>query len=168
MTDTQMQVLELGAKGYSCAQMLVIGALRLMGRENPDLVRAVGGLAQGAGCGELCGALSGGACLLSLYTAKGLDSEVPHDKGPLLISELTDWFANELCQGNGMTCAAILNRILDSVEGSNTSQDKRRMCETHCINMVVMVWEKCLELLRKYGFDTTKGQTAAPANASMG
>jgi len=66
-----MWLLELGAKGYSCAQMLVIGALRLMGRENPDLVRAVAGLAQGVGCGELCGALSGGACLLSLYTGKG-------------------------------------------------------------------------------------------------
>jgi C_GCAxxG_C_C family probable redox protein len=157
MTDVRMLFLELGSKGYSCAQMLVIGALRLMDRDNPDLVRAVAGLAQGVRCGELCGALSGGACLLSIYTAKGLDSETPHDKGPLLISELTDWFADELCQGNGMTCAAILSRILDSVEDSNAS-DKRRRCETHCINMVVRVWEKCLELLRDNGFEVTEGR----------
>jgi len=151
-----MWLLELGAKGYSCAQMLVIGALRLMGRENPDLVRAVAGLAQGVGCGELCGALSGGACLLSLYTGKGRDSEMPHDKGTLLVSELTDWFANELCQGNGVACVAIINRILESVEDCEPS-DKRRICEIHCINMVAKVWEKCLELLRENGFDTTTG-----------
>jgi len=141
--------------------MLVIGALRLMGRENPDLVRAVAGLAQGVGCGELCGALSGGACLLSLYTGKGQDSEMLHGKGLLLVSELTDWFANELCQGNGMTCAAIINCILDSAEDYNSpldANDKRRMCETHCINMVAMVWEKCLELLRENDFDTTEGR----------
>jgi len=161
MTETRMWLLELGAEGYSCAQMLVIGALNLMGRENPDLVRAVAGLAQGAGCGELCGALSGGACLLALYTGKGQDSEMPHNKGPLLVSELTDWFANELCQGKGITCTAIINCILASVEDYNSTldaSDKRRMCETHCINMVARVWEKCLELLRDNGFDTTEGR----------
>jgi hypothetical protein len=158
MTDTQMQVLELGAKGYSCAQMLVIGALRLMGRENPDLVRAVAGLAQGAGCGELCGALSGGVGLLSLHTGKGVDSENPHTKGLLLISELADWFADELCQGNGLTCTAILNRILADCDSSLDVNEKRRMCEMHCINMVVRVWEKCLELLKENGFDTTGGR----------
>ena len=157
MADIQMLFQTLGAKGYSCAQMLVIGALRLMGRESPDLVRAVAGLAQGVGCGELCGALSGGACLLSLYTGKGRDAEMPHDKGPLLVSDLTDWFANELCQGNGVACAAIINRILESEEDCEPS-DKRRICETHCINMVVRVWEKCLELLKENGFDTTEGQ----------
>jgi len=161
MTEAQSLFLALGSKGYSCAQMLVIGALRLMGRENPDLVRAVAGLAQGVGCGELCGALSGGACLLSLYTAKGQDSEMAHNKGPLLASELTDWFANELCQGKGITCAAIINSILDSVEDNNASlnaSDKRRVCETHCINMVVRVWEKCLELLNSNGVAMTEGR----------
>jgi len=158
MADTQTLLLALGSKGYSCAQMLVIGALRLMGRGNPDLVRAVSALAQGVACGELCGALSGGACLLSLYTGKGLDSEMPHTKGPLLISELTDWFAKELCKGNGVTCAAILSRILDDAGDCNSTQEKRRICETHCINMVAMVWEKCLELLRENGFDTTVGR----------
>jgi len=162
-----MMVLALGAKGYTCAQMLIIGALRLMGRENSDLVRAVGGLAQGAGCGELCGALSGGVCLLSLYTGKGLDSEMPHNKGELLNSELTDWFADELCQGNGMTCAAILNRIMDNMEGCNAS-DKRRRCETHCINMVVKAWEKCLELLKDNGFELTEGRNLEISPMSVG
>jgi len=161
MIDAQMLVLEQGSKGYSCAQMLVIGALRLMGRDNPDLVRSVSGLAQGAGCGELCGALSGGVCLLSLYTGKGLDAEMPHPGEALLISELTNWFANELCQGNGVTCAAIIDGILNSAKDRDSPQDandKRRMCETHCINMVAMVWEKCMELLRENGFDTAQGR----------
>ena len=60
-----------------------------------------------------------------------------------------------------MTCDAILNSILNSVEDCNASQDaneKRRVYETHCINMVVRVWEKCLELLKENGFDTTDGQ----------
>ncbi len=157
MTDAQMLVLELGSRGYSCAQMLVTGALRLMGRENPDLTRAMGGLAQGAGCGELCGALAGGICMLSLYTGKGLDFENPDPRGELLISELTDWFANALCQGKGITCDA----ILDSAGNRGSAPDaggKRRMNRTHCGNLVAKVWEKCLELLQDNGFDPTEGR----------
>jgi hypothetical protein len=49
MTDTQMLVLRLGGKGYSCAQIVIQGGLLCLGRENPDLLRAMAGLAHGGG-----------------------------------------------------------------------------------------------------------------------
>jgi len=156
MINQQMPALELGSKGYSCAQMLIIGALRLLKRENPDLTRALGGLAQGAGCGELCGALSGGVCLLSLYTGKGWDAESPDPKVKLLIHELTEWFALDVCNGKGVTCDAILATVTEG--DALSAQDKQRMCENYCIGLVIKVWEKSLSLLQRHGFDLTRGR----------
>ena len=150
MDDTQMMVLELGSQGYSCAQIVLAGGLRLMGRDNPDLIRAAGGLAQGVGCsGEICGALSGGVCLIALHAAKGLDTEEALPEGQVLMNALVEWFREELCGGGGITCDAIMG----SNDVSNRSMDAVR-----CGGMVGSVWNKAVTMLAEAGIDPTIGR----------
>lgn len=152
MDDTQLMILELGAKGYSCAQMVIIGGLRLMGRDNPDLVRAMGGLAQGVGRGgEICGALSGGVCLIALHTEKGRDDEDALTAGAVLEEELMEWFRSELCGGGPVTCDAILGC-------SGTGGDCRSMDVGVCGNLVARTWEKAVSLLAENDIDPTLGR----------
>lgn len=152
MTDTQMMVLELASKQYSCAQIVILGGLRLLERENPDLVRAAGGLAQGGGnSGSLCGALSGGFSFLSLYTAKGKDGEVAHEYADILHNELLHRF-QENCSSSGViTCDALLDFSADGAE--------RAMNTQRCAELVGWVWEECVKLLMEYGFDPREGRS---------
>ena len=62
------RMLELSGQGFYCAQILLILALEAEGKENPDLVRAMSGLNGGLGfSGNVCGALTGGCCLLGHF-----------------------------------------------------------------------------------------------------
>lgn len=145
-------LLELGGKGYSCAQMVLIGGLRLMGRDNPELVRAMAGLAQGGGCsGELCGALSGGLCLIALHTAKGADAEEALAESVPLMDELVEWFRTELCKGGAITCDAILGAF------SGDGPACRGMDASLCGNLVGRTWEKAVGLLVEAGIDPALG-----------
>ena len=74
--DGMEQMMALRKQGFYCSQILILQGLELMGKSNPDLVRAMQGLAGGMGfSGEICGALTGGACLLGLYAGKGLPEQ---------------------------------------------------------------------------------------------
>ncbi|MDR1489426.1 MAG: C-GCAxxG-C-C family protein [Desulfovibrio sp.] len=146
MDDTQAMLLELYGKGYSCAQIVMIGGLRLMGRENPDLTRAMGGLAMGVGgSGEVCGALAGAVCLLSLHTGKGLDHEYPHPDHALIMDELVEWFRAEIRAGGAITCEAILDA------------PDRVMSGQLCGRLISSAWTRALELLSNYGIDPCLG-----------
>ena len=62
--------------GYQCAQVLLLYALEAQGIDNPDLVRAMGGLNRGmSNYRSVCGSLSGGLCLLSYFAGKGSAEE---------------------------------------------------------------------------------------------
>ena len=51
---------ELKQQGFFCSQILMTLGLELQGKENPELIRAMNGLAGGLGfTGETCGALDG-------------------------------------------------------------------------------------------------------------
>ena len=146
MTDTQIMVLELAAKGYSCAQILLEGGLRSLGRENPDLLRAMGGLAQGGGnSGELCGALSGGFCLLNLYCGKGCDQEQPDSRAALLQDELLNWFRVQPFACKGITCSSLL-------------EDPSRLDPTICGSIIAEVWDEAMRILVGNDFDPTQGK----------
>lgn len=67
MDDLVFRMMELKAKGFYCSQILTMLALESQEKENPDLVRAMAGLAFGVGIGEVCGALTGGH-VFCLYT----------------------------------------------------------------------------------------------------
>ena len=60
--DLYERIAELGSMGYHCSQMMMIMTLETIGEENPQLVKALGGLGGGIGyCGDTCGCLTGGA-----------------------------------------------------------------------------------------------------------
>jgi len=74
--DDVDQLMTLRKQGFFCSQILMSLGLELQGKTNPELVRAMNALAGGIGfTGELCGALTGGACLLGVYAGKGTPDE---------------------------------------------------------------------------------------------
>lgn len=148
MDSSQIMLLELGSKGYSCGQILIICALRMMGQDNEYLVRAMSALAQGGGnTGQTCGALLGGLSVLSLYTAKGNDFEEAMPEEAQLWEELTVWFETDLCKGCGTSCNTIL--------GVSEAGGQLQMNQMKCGRLLAEVWRKCLMLLEQYGIDPT-------------
>lgn len=136
--DLMEQMLELSQKGYYCAQILLILALQSEGKENPDLVRAMGGLNGGLGnSGGICGCLTGGACFLSYFTGKGEDDELAHQDNDLIIQEFASWFQEYTTEYNGTECADIL-------EGDHRNKIQR------CPIVMEAVLNKCMELLEEH------------------
>ena len=142
-----LDVMRLEKKGYCCSQIMTLFMLQRQGRDNPDLVRTMAGLCNGVGySGEICGVLTGGVCLLSLCAAKGTDDEVPYEKLPLLLWELTDWFRKRTHSDfGGLKCDEILAK----------SHDKRA-----CIMLIVETYEKMLSLLEAHRLVEKKGDRA--------
>lgn len=150
MSDSQMTVMKLGAKGYSCAQIVLIAGLGYMGRENPDLIRAAAGLAQGGGCsGELCGALSGGLCLLGLHMGKGLDSELAEPDEQLFYNSMVEWFREKHAKNGKITCDAILGLEPGQVCAMNPGI---------CGEIVASVMDYTVALLLERGRDPRSGR----------
>jgi hypothetical protein len=84
MDDYIGRIMDYRLQGFCCAQILLQLGLDEKGSENPELINAVKGLCGGMHSGLACGALTGGACLLSL-----LEPEKAHRK---MIPALTEWF----------------------------------------------------------------------------
>ncbi|MGE4506258.1 MAG: DVU_1555 family C-GCAxxG-C-C protein [Desulfovibrionaceae bacterium] len=106
--ETSLRVLALAGKGYCCSQIMALEALGDMGRENPDLVRAMAGLCKGMGdCAGICGVFSGAACVLGLHTGKGEDMEQTDERLALMLNELAEWFAARCGEFGGTTCLAV-------------------------------------------------------------
>lgn len=140
MDDITLQMTRLNAKGYCCAQIILILALEAQGKANADLVRLVGGLCFGINwSGEVCGALSGGACLISLYAGKGTDEEAPDSRCMTMVGELVEWFTRAADNEYGGTrCHEIIERFPD-----------RSMCSL----IVADTYRKCVDILVSHGFD---------------
>jgi C_GCAxxG_C_C family probable redox protein len=140
--DNLDQLLELRRQGFYCSQILLLQGLEMMGKENPALIRAMHGLAGGLGfSGELCGALTGGACLLGLYAGKGTPEQGEDPRLMFMIKDLVNWFKAEYSdQFGGIRCEEIL---------AVTSQNQM----TRCPMMVIGVLQKVNELLLENGYD---------------
>jgi hypothetical protein len=145
MDDMILQLIRLKARGFCCAQIILILALEAQGKTNADLVRSVGGLCFGInGAGEVCGALSGGACLIALYAGKGGDEEAADDRYILMVGELVDWFGGAADdEYGGMRCDEILERFPD---------------RSICGRIVADTYGKCMDILVSHGFDPAVGK----------
>ena len=141
MTDTN-ELAVLRQQGFYCSQMIVLQGLEMRGTSNPDLVRAMHGLAGGLGfSGELCGALTGGAALLGLYTGKGTPEQPEDPKLDFMIQDLVNWFKEEYTEKfGGIRCAEIL---------AGDSQNKAVRCPV----LVSSVLQKVKDLLVENGYD---------------
>ena len=148
MEDTTLaRMMELKQQGYYCSQILMIMGLELQGKENPDLIRAMHGLAGGLGfSGETCGALTGGACLLALYTGKGRPSDEEHQSINPMIIDLVEWFKNGYGQEYG-TASSYSIRCEDITTGHAQN------IATRCPRMVAGTFQKVKELLVENGID---------------
>ena len=122
--------------------MILLQGMEQMGKTNPDLVRAMHGLAGGLGfSGELCGALTGGASLLGLYAGKGTPEQEEDPRLDFMIQDLVKWFKTEYGEKfGGVRCEEIL---------AGNNQNKM----TRCPLMVMGVSQKVNELLVENGFD---------------
>lgn len=153
LDDAQVMVMELAGQGYSCAQIVMIGGLRLMGRENPDLVRAMSALADGASCGAICGALTGGLCLMALHTGKGLDDERPMPGARTMAGALIKWFKKEELSGKtALNCADIFEAAGLEYEGGQMNP------RVGCGDLVVHTWSKAVEILQANDIDPSQGR----------
>jgi hypothetical protein len=145
MDDHLIRMMQLGAKGYVCSQILVKMMLELREEENPSLVRAMAGPGYGCSAGSAtCGALVGGCCALALYAAKGGDGETPSEKLTLLLTELSQWFAGKVGdQHGGITCAEIVG------EGGPLQSQQT------CAGIVADTYVKINAILVENGIDPT-------------
>lgn len=146
MDQTMLRMMELSGQGYYCSQILLTLALEAQGKTNDDLIRAVGGLANGCGfSGGSCGALTGAACLLSLYAGKGKDDEDQDESLTELLRDLGVWFSRTYGDRyGGITCEAIV--------GDRTEMRQR------CAAIVAETYAKTMELLAASGYDISAGK----------
>ena len=137
--DIMDRLLELSREGYSCTQIMLMIALESEEKSNPDLIRAIDGLSTGVGgSGGICGALTGGACFLAYFMAKGESDEIEHASYREAERELTEWFTDYCALHGGTDCRTILK-----------GDDHNRV--QVCPVIVRDTLEKCLELLDRYG-----------------
>lgn len=139
---TAQRMRELKSQGYFCSQILMILGLELQGKDNPDLIRAMHGLAGGLGfTGETCGSLTGGASLLGLYAGKGSPEEQENLRLNFMIEDLVRWFKADFGEAyGGIRCEEIL-------AGDPNTTTMR------CPLMVAETFQKVKDLLIENGFD---------------
>jgi C_GCAxxG_C_C family probable redox protein len=142
MMDEMIHMLKLAGQGFYCSQILISLGLDNQGKQNPDLVRAMAGLAGGLGfCGDTCGALTGGACLLALYAGRGTSEEEEDPRLNAMINELVEWFTQECSECYaGIHCREIL-------------ADDPKNRTSRCPQLVMRTYEKVKSLLIENDFD---------------
>ena len=140
--DDNNELVTLRKQGFYCSQILMLQGMEMMGKSNPDLIRAMHGLAGGLGfSGELCGALTGGASLLGLYAGKGTAEQPEDPRLDFMIQDLVKWFKVEYTeQFGGIRCEEIL-------AGNSQNQSIR------CPILVNGVLQKVKDLLVENGYD---------------
>ena len=85
MSTLEGHINDLKIKGYCCSQLVaIIAGLEPLDEENDSLLRSLRGLCIGMFSKKTCGALTGGACTLSLHLQGGSLEES--------CQELVEWF----------------------------------------------------------------------------
>lgn len=141
MDDDLMRIMELAQQGFVCSQILLIMGLENQGKECPELVRSMHALGSGVGGqGDICGALTGGACLLGLYAGRGEVNETPDPNLNPMINELFTWFSETYTHKyGGIKCV----EILDNNPGNKSAR---------CPELVVSTYQKAMEILEYNGY----------------
>ena len=141
MADESFRIAELLLGGDTCGHVLAKLALESVGRDNPDLVRAMSGLAVGMGRGLNCGCLTGGCCVLGFYGGRADDSESVHPRFDVMIEEFSGWFETTMTETyGGIDCKDVINF------------DPARMQE-RCPGLILESWRKIREILEKNRVD---------------
>jgi len=104
------RMLELSNQGFACAQIMMQLVLDAEEKPNPDLIRSLGALNDGLrGNAQLCGALTGAACVLSYYAGQGQADELPDPAYDSMTQQLFAWFEQQAgSRYGGISCPQIL------------------------------------------------------------
>ncbi|WP_018606891.1 DVU_1555 family C-GCAxxG-C-C protein [Uliginosibacterium gangwonense] len=141
MPDDDFRVAELMLKGYKCSHILVQIGLDEQAKDNPDLLRAISGLANGMGCGLACGVLTGGCCLIAMYAGMDTQKHEEHELLYLMLEEYTDWFRSEYGERYGGTdCSQII-------------RGDPRLRNERCPGLILAAVQKAREILEANGFE---------------
>lgn len=137
---------ELARQGFHCSEVLLILGLEAQGKTNPDLIKSISGLAGGVGfSADICGAVTGGACLIGLYAGRG-SAEVDEDpRARIMIGEFMEWFAQEQEERyGGIHCRDIIG-------------DDPRNVVSRCPRVVGRVYRKVRAILAEHGYTWENG-----------
>lgn len=141
MSDEAFRVAELALQGYKCSHILVQIGLDAQEKHNPELLRAMSGLANGMTSGLTCGALTGGCCLIGLYAGMDGEGHDEHGRLPLMLQEYADWFRAEFGQRyGGIDCEKIM-------------QDDPQLRNERCPALILAAVQKAREILEANGFE---------------
>ena len=138
------RLIQLAEKKYNCSQIMMILSLEKEGKEIPNLVRAMSGLADGCGFfDETCGVMTGAACVIGYYAAKGADSEKQSDKMLPMLQDFGEWFRQE-CKKNykGTKCKEIVGDLVGTPDGKMI-----------CGGLIIQAHSKLTDVLASYNFD---------------
>ena len=131
------KIVDLLAQKFHCSQIMMKMGMEAMELEEPNLVKAMTGLAGGlGGCGKNCGALTGGVCMLSLFAGRGEPEEKADPELETMVSEFLTWFEETYGSAD---CG-------DIIRG-----DKANIPAT-CPQLICAACRKALEILGDYGF----------------
>ena len=144
MADESFRIAELLLDGFTCGHILVKLALEAQGRDNPDLVRAMSGLALGMGQGFNCGALSGGCCVLGLHAGRAAEEETDDPRFAALLDDFTGWFH-----------AAAKERF-GSIDCADIMKFDPALKQERCPALIGDVWDRLCETLADHGIDPTE------------
>lgn len=148
MNDDSIRILKLAGQGFCCSQILIQLALEDMGLENAQLIRAMGGLCEGMGQGEICGVITGAACVLSLYAGKGTAEEEMLAALPAMLTDFMAWFRGRSSSWGGIRCEDI------------TLASGGRNRET-CGNIMLEARTTLLGILDAHGIDPSRDRDDA-------
>jgi C_GCAxxG_C_C family probable redox protein len=148
LNDEMIRMIQLAQQGYYCSQILLFMGLEAQGKSDADLIRAMAGLAGGLGfSGDICGVITGGACLLGLYAGKGAPEEEEDQRLNIMVNQLVEWFSEEYGRPyGGVSCEAILG-------------DDPQNRTTRCPRLVMETYNKVKALLTENGFDFSEGRS---------
>ncbi len=129
MQEDIKRLRDIMGSGYCCAQTLVKMGLEARGEENAQMLDAVATLCGGMRIGKLCGALSGGACMLGLF-----DKDMARNQ---MAPQLAQWFEETY---GSVDCLEVLKGDM-----SNRFQ--------FCPVLIENVYLQTKEILFENGFD---------------
>jgi hypothetical protein len=147
--DTGFRVVQMLLSGLRCSHVLMQLALEAQGRDDPDLVRAMSGLANGMGQGFDCGALSGGCCVIGLVAGRAGEDEPDDPRFAAALDSFSGWFNTMATERwGGIRCADIM-RFDDALKNER------------CPALILEVWDRIRETLAENGLDIAEPASAA-------
>lgn len=158
MEPLENVIRSLSDKGFCCSQILALLILGAQDRENPDLVRSLGGLCHGIGqSGDACGILTGGCCVISYLVGPDEETGVAAPEAKIVQEEFVDWF-KEVCDARwgSIHCSTIIDE--DNPKGPDKS---------YCKILLAQAWIRLLGILTQHNvaYATRRGKKKDQAAA---